>query len=64
MIEGTRCGYLCSSVDEYTAAINKVTDSMTVREEMGKSSLQRIKQFEMQVVIDNLVDLYSKEFVE
>lgn len=64
LIEGTRCGYLCSNVDEYTVAINKVTDSLTVREEMGKSSLQRIKQFEMQVVIDNLVDLYSKEFVE
>lgn len=64
LIEGTRCGFLCSNVDEYTVAINKVTDSLTVREEMGKSSLQRIKQFEMQVVIDNLVDLYSKEFVE
>lgn len=64
LLEGTRCGYLCSNVDEYTVAINKVTDSLMVREEMGKSSLQRIKQFEMQVVIDNLVDLYSKEFVE
>lgn len=64
LIENTECGYLCSCVDEYTVAINKVTDSLMVREEMGKSSLQRIKQFEMQVVIDNLVDLYSKEFVE
>lgn len=62
LIENTKCGYLCSSVDEYTSAINKVTDSMTAREEMGKSSLQRIKQFEMKVVIGSLVDLYIKEF--
>ena len=63
LLEGTQCGYLCDSVEEYSAAITRITESKSERDEKGKGSVQRIKQFDVNVVTRILVKIYSEEFV-
>ncbi|HFU4497081.1 TPA: glycosyltransferase family 4 protein [Streptococcus suis] len=61
LIEGTQCGYLCSSVEEYSAAIKKIcltSDRKIYRD----ACIERIKKFDMKSAIDALQSVYSNEY--
>lgn len=63
LLEETQCGYLCDSIEEYSEALTRITGGISERDEKGKASIQRIKQFDVNIVIKILTKLYSEEFV-
>lgn len=66
LLEGEKGGFLCDSSDEkaFADAISKLADSKTLREEMGKSNLETIKNFSFDTVKDIMLDIYKSEFTE
>lgn len=61
LIENTNCGFLCNSIDDYVNAIKKIISSEDINIYI-KSSLDRIKEFDVGIVINYLKDVYSQEF--
>ena len=61
LIDGKNCGFLCETLDEYTNAISSLI-TIDNFEELKKSCLERIKEFSMEAVIADLVNIYKMEF--
>lgn len=54
-------GNLCDTVDDYVNSIIKLTGSPKLLQQFKEKSLETIKEFSIEKVIDCLFDIYSKE---
>lgn len=61
LIENSNCGFLCNSIDDYINVIKKIISigDMSIYK---KSSLERIKAFDLATVTNYLKDVYNHEF--
>lgn len=61
LIEGTSCGYLCTTIDEYVDALSLLLNVKN-RELCSVACLNQIKNFDLNIVIKKLIVIYSNEF--
>lgn len=64
LLEGTQCGYLCDTAEEYSEAINALASSTECRQNMKDENLTRIKQFRKDIIIKKLKEIYKTEFIK
>ena len=62
LIENTKCGYLCSSVEDYVEAIINLTNKKDLNC-MKKACLERIKKFDLDAVINMIEEVYQREII-
>lgn len=55
-------GMLCSSLKEYTQAIEKMLEHSELRKRMGQNNLEKIKQFSIEAATDELRRVYKELF--
>lgn len=55
-------GMLCSSLEEYTQAIEKMSQHSELRKRMGQNNLEKIKQFSIEAAIGELRRVYNESF--
>ena len=55
-------GFLCSNLDDYVNAINKIMQSPDLADELKDKSFKHLHNFSIEKVIDCLFDVYSKEY--
>jgi glycosyltransferase involved in cell wall biosynthesis len=66
LIEEGQGGFLCSPKDSaaFTAAISRLVDDADLREKMSRHNLERIKDFDTSVVIEQMTKIYQEIFEE
>ena len=64
LIENMENGFVCATDDvaSYTGAIEKLADDPALRQTMGRNNLERIKQYDISVVDQELRDIYEDVF--
>lgn len=55
-------GFLCSSLDDYVNAINKIMQSPDLADEFKDKSFKHLNNFSIEKVIDSLFTVYSTEY--
>lgn len=55
-------GFLCSSLDDYVNAINKIMQSPDLADEFKDKSFKHLNNFSIEKVIDSLFAVYSTEY--
>lgn len=63
LLEETRGGILCDSTVEYVDAINEYINCIQRNDKIGESNKDRIKDFELGLVISELKKIYVKELL-
>lgn len=61
LIEGSSCGFLCETVDEYVNSIRIIINSPD-RQSYVNACFERIKKFNLDIVADKLIEVYLEEF--
>lgn len=61
LLEGTRCGYLCSGVAEYTEAITRIVQEKNLKQ-YSIECRKRIENFDMDSVIKSLKSVYKQVY--
>ena len=62
LIVNNENGFLCSGLDDYVNAINKIMQSPDLAYKFKEKSSKHLNNFSIEKVIDCLFDVYSKEY--
>ena len=54
-------GFLCSNVDDYASSVKEILDSPEKAKSFAEMSLEIIREFSMEKVIDCIFSIYSEE---
>lgn len=61
LIEDTKCGFLCSSINEYVNAIDNIISSSNYSM-YAEANYERVKMFNMESVIEAIKEIYNLEY--
>lgn len=62
LVEDGEGGYLCSATDPdaFADAINKLANDLSIRDQMSKNNLEKIKQYDISVVEQEIKEIYNQ----
>ena len=64
LVEQDVGGYLCAASDicGFAEALDKLASDDALRQSMSQANLERIKKFDLSVVVDHMTQIYKDEF--